>query len=271
MLKKSKIIIGIILTAMVVLAGCGSKKSNETSANTQASLANAKKVIRVGSSGGYFPFTFVENDKLKGFEIDVWNEIGKRLDYDVEFVTAKFSGLFGMLDTGKLDTISNQISITEQRKEKYYFTDPYVYSGAQLVAKKGNDSIKGLEDLKGKKVGVSLGSNYEQILREYDKNNKINIITYDGGPLERDVALGRLDAFLMDKSSSLALIEKTKLDLQLAGDPIDINENSFPFVKNTENKELIKNINTILEDMRNDGTLKQISEKWVKVDITNKY
>lgn len=82
--------------------------------------------VKVGMSGRYFPFTFVKQDELQGFEVDVWNEIGKRNDYKVEFVTANFSGLFGLLETGRIDTISNQITITDARKAKYLFSDPYV-------------------------------------------------------------------------------------------------------------------------------------------------
>jgi len=174
--KKITIIIGSILTIFVIFVSCS---SNGTGDKTLIDENNqSKQVIKVGSSGGYFPFTFMKDDKLQGFEIDVWNEIGKRADYKVDFVTAGFSGLFGMLDTGKIDTIANQITITDQRKQKYLFASPYVYTGAQLVVKKGNDKITKLEDLKGKKVGVDLGSNYEQIMRKYDSKNEINITTY---------------------------------------------------------------------------------------------
>lgn len=265
--RRLVLITSMIMAAAVVFAGCASKNAETKEGNTSV---ETKQVIRVGSSGGYFPFTFVENDVLQGFEIDVWNEIGKRMDYDVEFVTSKFSGLFGMLDTDRLDTISNQIAITDGRKEKYMFTIPYVYDGAQLVVKKGNNSISGLEDLKGKKIGVSLGSNYEQILREYDVNNEIEIITYDGGAMEQEVAMGRIDAFLMDKLSSVELIKKTGLDLQLAGEPVAYNENAFPFVKNEKNEEFIKKVNDVIEEIRQDGTLGEISEKWLEIDITQK-
>ncbi len=64
--------------------------------------------VKVGMSGRYFPFTFVKQDELQGFEVDVWNEIGKRNDYKVEFVTANFSGLFGLLENGRIDTISKE-------------------------------------------------------------------------------------------------------------------------------------------------------------------
>ena len=263
--KKLAVILSAILTTAVVFTACAPKTTSD--ANKKPA---EEKVIKVGSSGGYYPFTFMKDDKLQGFEIDVWNEIGKRIGYKVEFPTAAFSGLFGMLDTGKIDTISNQITVTEQRKQKYLFATPYVYDGAQIVVKKGNDKINSLEDLKGKKVGVDLGSNYEQIMRNYDKNKEINIITYQGAGAYQEVALGRIDALMIDRVSAVASIEEQKLDLQLAGNIIEPIENAFPFVNNDKNKELLPKVNKAIEDMRADGTLQNISSKWVKTDITKK-
>lgn len=171
--------------------------------------AVAEEVVKVGMSGRYFPFTFVKQDQLQGFEVDMWDEIGKRNGYKVEYVTANFSGLFGLLETGRIDTISNQITMTDARKAKYLFADPYVVDGAQITVRKGNDSIKGVADLAGKTVAVNLGSNFEQLLRDYDKDGKINIKTYDTG-IEHDVALGRADAFVMDRLSALELIKKSR-------------------------------------------------------------
>lgn len=266
--KKITLIIGSILTVFVLFVSCNSKSPLDK--NSVENTNSTKQVIKVGSSGGYFPFTFMKDDKLQGFEIDVWNEIGKRAGYKVDFVTAGFSGLFGMLDTGKIDTIANQITITDQRKQKYLFASPYVYTGAQLVVKKGNDKITKLEDLKGKKVGVDLGSNYEQLMRAYDKNNEINIITYQGSGATQDVMLGRIDALMIDKVSSLADIQEQKLDLQLAGDIVEPIQNAFPFVNNEKNKEILIKVNKAIEDMKADGTLEKISNKWVKTDITRK-
>lgn len=231
--------------------------------------AMAADAVKVGMSGRYYPFTFVKQDELQGFEVDVWNAIGERLDREVEFVTTNFSGLFGMLETGRIDTISNQITITPERLEKYDFADPYVYDGAQIVVRKGNDSIQGLDDLKGKKVAVNLGSNFEQLMRKHDTNNEINIITYETN-LEQDVALGRTDAFVMDRVGSAQLIKEAGLPLQLAGKPFETLENAFPFVKTPEQQALLAEVNRALAEMRADGTLTQISQKWLGADITSK-
>ncbi|HFQ5065409.1 TPA: amino acid ABC transporter substrate-binding protein [Vibrio vulnificus] len=229
--------------------------------------AVAEEVVKVGMSGRYFPFTFVKQDQLQGFEVDMWDEIGKRNGYKVEYVTANFSGLFGLLETGRIDTISNQITMTDARKAKYLFADPYVVDGAQITVRKGNDSIKGVSDLAGKTVAVNLGSNFEQLLRDYDKDGKINIKTYDTG-IEHDVALGRADAFVMDRLSALELIKKTGLPLQLAGEPFETIANAWPFVNNERGVKLKGEVNKALAEMRADGTVEQISIKWFGADIT---
>ncbi len=238
-----------------------------SAATVQAAVDTAATEVKVGMSGRYFPFTFVKQDKLQGFEVDMWDEIGKRNDYKIEYVTSNFSGLFGLLETGRIDTISNQITMTDERKAKYLFADPYVIDGAQITVRKGNDSIKGVDDLAGKTVAVNLGSNFEQLLRQYDKDGKINIKTYDTG-IEHDVALGRADAFVMDRLSALELIKKTGLPLELAGEPFETLQNAWPFVNNEKGQKLQAEVNKALAEMRADGTVEKISVKWFGADIT---
>lgn len=229
--------------------------------------AFAQQTVKVGMSGRYFPFTFSKQDKLQGFEVDVWNEIAKRSDYKVEFITASFSGLFGMLEAGHIDTISNQITITDARKAKYAFSMPYVIDGVQVTVRKGRDDIQGIEDLKGKKVAVNLGSNFEEVLRKYDTNKEINIVTYDTG-IEQDVALGRADAFVMDRVSSVQLIKEAGLPLQLAGHPFEEIQNAMPFLNKPSQLAIRDQVNVALTEMRADGKLAEISNKWFDTDIT---
>jgi putative amino-acid transport system substrate-binding protein len=229
--------------------------------------AFAQETVKVGMSGRYFPFSFSKQDKLQGFEVDIWNEIAARSDYKVEFITSNFSGLFGMLEAGHINTIANQITITGARLAKYAFTTPYVIDGVQVVVRKGRDDINGIEDLKGKKVAVNLGSNFEQVLRKVDTKNEINIVTYDSG-LEQDVALGRMDAFVMDRVSSSQLIKKSGLPLQLAGQPFEKIENAMPFLNNPSQIVIRDQVNKALAEMRTDGKLAEISKKWFGTDIT---
>lgn len=256
------IILAFVTLLALVFTGCTSEE--------KPAQNEAKKVIKVGTSGSYFPYTYYENDVLKGFEIDVWNAIGEKLDATIEFKTAKFSGLFGMLETKKINTISNQITMTDKRVDKYYFALPYVYDGAQIIVHKDTNGISSLEDLKGKKLGVGLGTNYADIVRAFDKNNEIDIITYEGNGFQQDVKLKRIDAYIEDRTSAVESIKKASLPLKLAGSPIKVLVNSFPFLKTEENKALVEEVNKAISALRNDGTLEKISTKWFDTDITKK-
>ena len=223
--------------------------------------------LRVGMSGGYFPFTFVERDELKGFEVDVMNAVGEITGDDIEFVTASFSGLAGMLESGRIDTIANQITITPEREAKYVFTAPYVYDGAQVVVRAGNDAIQGVEDLSGKSVAVNLGSNYEQLLREQPNADEIDIRTYESN-IEQDVALGRVEAFVMDRVSATQVISERGLPLELAGQPFSTIENALPFRDDEAGREQRDRVDEALAELRASGALGEISEKWFNTDIT---
>ncbi|RAR62143.1 MULTISPECIES: amino acid ABC transporter substrate-binding protein [Halomonadaceae] len=230
-----------------------------------AGLAQADDPLKVGMSGGYFPFTFVEQDELKGFEVDVLEAVAKEMGVEVTFVTANFSGLFGMLESGRIDTIANQITITDEREAKYRFTEPYVYDGAQVVVKRGNDSIHGVEDLRGKSVAVNLGSNYEALLEALPYADEIDIRTYESN-IEQDTALGRVDAFVMDRVSASQVIKEKPLPLALAGQPFSQIRNALPFREG--DGELRDRVNSALSTLRSDGTLSAISERWFGTDIT---
>ncbi|MGL5869211.1 ABC transporter permease subunit [Clostridium chrysemydis] len=263
MKKRLTILLLFIFILGTALVGCSSNSSN-------VNMDNNKKTITIGTSGTYYPFTYSNNGTLEGFEIDTWNEIGKRLGYNIEFKAASFSGLFGMLESDKINSIANQITLTDERRDKYYFTEPTVYSGAQIIVKNGNNSIKTFEDLKGKKVGVDLGSNYEQIVKSKDTNGDIKVLTYQNTDAAfNELLLGRIDAVVIDKVSALATIKEKGLDLALAGSPIDKIENAYPFIKTDQNKELIDNINKTINDMKKDGTLGSISNKWLGMDVSS--
>ncbi|MCY0095548.1 amino acid ABC transporter substrate-binding protein [Hoeflea ulvae] len=232
-------------------------------------MAQAQDTLRVGMSGGYFPFTFVKQDKLQGFEVDVMDAVGRQAGLEVEYVTMSFSGLIGALSSGRIDTVANQITITPEREEAFAFTQPYVYDGAQVVVKKGNEGdINGPEDLKGRTVAVNLGSNFEQLLRELPYAGEITIKTYESN-IEQDTALGRVDAFVMDRVSSAEVIDKSPLPLALAGKPFAEIHNALPFRDDEEGRALRDKVDAALTALKEDGTLAEISQTWFGSDITS--
>jgi putative amino-acid transport system substrate-binding protein len=223
--------------------------------------------IRVGMSGGYYPFTFVEQDQLQGFEVDFMNAVGQEIGRPVEFVTMSFSGLIGALQAGRIDTVANQITITPEREQTFVFTQPYVIDGAQVVTAADNTEINGVEDLKGHSVAVNLGSNFEQLLRELPYAGEIDIRTYESN-LEQDTALGRVDAFVMDRVSSATTIRESGLPLRLAGEPFSEIQNALPFRNDEEGVALRDEVDAAITTLKENGTLSEISQKWLGLDVT---
>ncbi|CTQ34711.1 amino acid ABC transporter substrate-binding protein [Jannaschia rubra] len=222
----------------------------------------------VGMSGGYFPFTFVRSDELQGFEVDFIEAIAAETGDTPEFVTMAFSGLVGALESGRIDTIANQITITPEREAAFVFSQPYVFDGAQVVVKEGNeDTITGVEDLSGKTVAVNLGSNFEELLEGLPNAAEIDIRTYDSN-IAQDTALGRVDAFVMDRVSSAQLIQESPLPLALAGAPFSEIRNALPFRDDEEGRALRDRVDAAITTLRDDGTLAEISQKWFGTDIT---
>ncbi|CQR71172.1 putative amino-acid-binding protein YxeM precursor [Sporomusa ovata DSM 2662] len=253
----------VVLAGLMLFAGCGNNSATTAS-------GPAKKIIRVGTSGEYYPLCFKKNNQLQGFEIDVWNEIGKRAGYEIEFKVSKFAGLFGMLDAGQIDTIAHIISTTEERQKKYDFSETYAYSTYQFTVKK-DSQLTNLEDFKGKKIGVWLGSNAEKTLKQVNEKYQLNmeIVTYDGSPMEKEVEVGRLDATWSGAIKAKTTIEQGNLNLRLAAAKTGIGEiNQYPFVKNEKNNQLIEDVNKAIKSMHEDGTLTKLSLKWFGMDTT---
>lgn len=262
----------LIAICMFALVGCGDSEVSTTSDQTEATdVTQAPRKIIVGTSASYYPWAYQENDVLKGFEVDVWNEIAKRNSYELEFKLSKFSGLVGMLDAGQIDTIAHQMSITDERLNKYDFSTPYAYSFYDFAVK--NDSpIKSKDDLKGKKVGCWLGGNGEATLRANNEKYGLNldIAAYDGVPMETEVELGRIDATWQGEIKTLTTIKDNNLPLRLIGERLTFENNAYPFLKSAESKALADEVGATIDAMRADGTLLNLSEKWFGLDTITK-
>lgn len=277
---KKKVLSFILCGVMAVsmLAGCANKnttpeETKETQENAQTEESNVSEVkgtIKVGVAGDFYPFCFTENDETKGFEIDVLTEIGKRAGYEVEFIVSDFTGIFGMLDSGKIDTVGHSVAITDERSQKYLFSDPYVYSNYNIITKK-DSQLKAIEDFVGKKVGVVMGGQGEVKLNELcqKENLDIEVVGYEGtAAMDKDVLMGRLDGRLGPQIQTLATIKKNNLELVVTDATVFFETAGYPLPKDGNHDEMQKDINEALAEMKSDGTLSELSMKWFEIDAT---
>ncbi|KNH30340.1 cystine transporter subunit [Pseudomonas syringae] len=223
-------------------------------------------VINVGLEGTYPPFSFVdEAGKLSGFEVEFSEALAKELGVKVKLQPTKWEGILAALESKRLDAVINQVTITEERKKKYDFSTPYTVSGIQaLTLTKNKDTIKTAADLAGKKVGVGLGTNYEQWVKE--NVPKADIRTYEDDPTKfQDLRVGRIDAILIDRLAALEYARKAK-DTAAAGEAFSRQEAGIALRKGEP--ELLAAVNNAIDKLRADGTLKKLSEKYFSADVT---
>ncbi|WP_256844303.1 MULTISPECIES: cystine ABC transporter substrate-binding protein [unclassified Pantoea] len=223
--------------------------------------------LLVGLEGTYPPFSFQdEKGKLTGFEVEFAEQLAQHMGVKASLKPTKWDGMLASLDAKRIDVVINQVTISDERKKKYDFSTPYTVSGIQALTMKANaNTITKPSDLAGKKVGVGLGTNYEQWLRENVKG--VDIRTYDDDPTKyQDLRSGRLNAILVDRLAALDLVKKTGDTMAVAGDAFSRQESGVAVRK--DNDDLLKAIDQAIADMQKDGSLSKLSQKWFGADVT---
>ncbi|MDG9885199.1 cystine ABC transporter substrate-binding protein [Pseudomonas sp. GD04058] len=246
----------------------GASLLGQAVAGEQLQTIKDKGVINVGLEGTYPPFSFVdENGKLTGFEVELSEALAKELGVKAKVQPTKWDGILAALESKRLDVVVNQVTISDERKKKYDFSESYTVSGIQalILKKKAADlNINAAADLAGKKVGVGLGTNYEQWVKQAVP--QADVRTYEDDPSKfADLRNGRIDAILIDRLAALEYAQKAK-DTELAGAAFSRLESGVALRKGEP--ELLEAINKALDKLRADGTLAKLSEKYFGADVT---
>lgn len=265
-MKFGKKLLSCILVGAVVmgsLVGCGNK---------EASGGDEKAPIRVATSPVFPPCSYKDDEgNLAGFEHDAFEEIGKRCGRKIEWIEGDSQdALFGAVDSGKADTIAFQISINEDRKKNYDFSEVYGYNKIYLAVRDDFD-YKNMDDLQGKKVNVPPAHSFYPAVEEYNKSlpedKQIIVIPSDSGSMYEALEQGRYDACPITEVAFKEAMSKKPYKVKIAGDPIVVEENAYPFSKDAY-PELVKDVNDAIKSMMEDGTMKKLAEKHYKVDTT---
>lgn len=259
---RRQLVMGVMAVALV--AGFNVKTF---AAENLLNKVKERGTLLVGLEGTYPPFSYQdENGKLTGFEVDFAEQLAQHLGVKASLKPTKWDGMLASLESKRIDVVINQVTISDERKKKYDFSTPYTISGIQALVRKDKEgSISKAEDLAGKKVGVGLGTNYEQWLRENVKG--VDVRTYDDDPTKyQDLRSGRIDAILVDRLAALDLVKKTGNTMAVAGEAFSRQEAGVALRKG--NDDLLQAVNQAIADMQKDGSLSKLSEKWFGADVT---
>lgn len=262
---------------VLTLAGCSNSSGSTAASGTAASVAPAAgdqlsniqssgKLI-VALEGAWQPWSYHdESDTLVGYDVEVSRAIAEKLGVEPEYVESDWDSLFAGLDAGRYDIVCNGVEATDERAKTYDFTTPYGYIHTALAVRKDNDEITSFEDLKGKTTANSLASTYMELAESYGA-------TVQGiDTLEETIQLltaGRIDATLnADVSFYDYLNVHPDADFKLVAQTEDASHVAIPLRKGDASATLLDAINTAIEELRADGTLKELSEKYFGQDIS---
>ena len=265
---------------VLTLAGCSSNSGSSAAASGAASSAastgaadqlaairtNGKLVVAL--EGAWQPWSYHdESDTLVGYDVEVSRAIAEKLGVEPEYVESDWDSLFAGLDAGRFDIVCNGVEVTDERSKTYDFTTPYGYIHTALAVRKDNEDIKSFEDLKGKTTANSLASTYMELAESYGA-------TVQGiDTLEETIQLltaGRIDATLnADVSFYDYLNVHPDADFKLVAQTEDASHVAIPVRKGDDSASLLEAINTAIEELRADGTLKALGEKYFGQDISS--
>ncbi|MBR5096106.1 MAG: transporter substrate-binding domain-containing protein [Treponema sp.] len=229
--------------------------------------ARTKGELVIAMEGVWEPWNYHDNqNQLVGFDVDVAKEMCKRIGVKARFIEIEWERLLNCLEKYECDIVMNGVAITSERKERFYFSTPYAYEKTAVIVRKDNDEIKSFEDLRGRTSANALGSTYDDLARKHGAI-PITVDTFD--ETINLLLQNRVDSTI---NSILAFNNYMKNN---AGAPLKavivtegVSRIGIPCRKTPENLTLLMEMNNALEAMRFDGTLKEISMKYFRQDVS---
>ncbi|MEV0948159.1 amino acid ABC transporter substrate-binding protein [Rhodococcus sp. NPDC049939] len=248
-----------VMTALSLVA-CSNSDSGPAIDQVRAS-----GVLRVGTEGTYTPFSYQGADgQLTGYDVDVVRAIGDKLGVSVEFTQSPWDSLFAGLEAGRFDLVANQVAVSDERIQRYDLSTPYTFSEGVIITRADDTSITSVADLDGKTAAQAPACNWAQVARDAGAN-----VETVSGFVQAIMLLknGRVDATVNDNLAIDEYENRTgDASLRMAAYTGDTSEQAFAASKGSG---LVPDIDQALDELRADGILAQISEKYFGSDVSS--
>ncbi len=263
-MKKLFKVVALLVLVAIFATGCAPK---ETPAEVKEEpAAEEKQTLVMGLDDTFAPMGFRnEKGEIVGFDIDLANEVAKRLDVNIEFQPIDWSMKETELNAGNIDLIWNGYTITEERKEKVNYSEPYL-ANAQILITMADSPIETIADLKGKVVATQAESSsldaaraQEGFIESLKNGALIEYATFN--EVFNDLESGRSDAIIADEVLARYYM-KNKGSEQYKVLVENLGPEEFGIGMRKDDTELLKNINDTFNEMKNDGTYDEIYAKW---------
>lgn len=246
MKRRFWILMAAVLVLSLALAACSS---------------GGKETIKVATDATWPPFEMVDETtkEIIGFDIDLVKAIAEKGGFEVEFVNVGFDPLLAGMASCQYDAAVSAITITEERKADFAFSNPYFGAGQVVAVQVANSDITGKDSLSGKTVGAQIGTTGAIAIEDMDG---ATLKTYDDiGLAFQDLMNGQVDAVVADDGLAQGYVSKNATELKLVGEPFT--DESYGIAVCKTNADLLAKINSGLEAVRGEGLLDTLTQKWL--------
>lgn len=281
MKKQLTILFAALLTVALLLSGCGGSSSTGADSSKPSASSNAgasdgswdkvkeKGEFVLGLDENFPPMGFKdEKGEIVGFDVDVAKEVTSRLGIKLKLQPINWDAKEQELNTGNIDAIWNGFTITEERKQKVLFTEPYM-NNRQVLVVMANSSFAKLADLEGKKLALQAASSAADALNgktDFKAKLKEVIELKDNMTALMDLEKGGVDAVLMDEIVARYYITAKNKGYKVLEEALASEEYGVGFRK--DDAQLTQKFQETLSAMAKDGKLAEISTKWFGKDVT---
>ena len=246
------------------------EKGSEGSSDEGTDTGYSDRKVTLVTAGTGEPYTLLADDGTwTGIDAEMWAEIEKRTGWEVEVKQAAFDAMWGELDTARADVVANCTAVKPERVEKYNATIPY-YGDSQCVIVNNSSSYKTVQDLKGKVVGCTNGQAAQTIIEDLGAEIGFEVKLYEDSAVGmNDLMLERIDAYANTTTNVNAFSHNNEgADFRFFEENLMANNVAYFLTKTDEGAALRDELNKVLQEMLDDGTIAKITEKWMYADMT---
>ena len=270
--RKLKLLAALLTTTLLITAcggastGAGNATPGGAEGKTRLEEIKERGKLIVGTEGTYSPNSFHDEDgNLVGFDVEVAAVIAKHMGVEVEYLETEWGSLFAAMDAGQIDTVINEVGYTEERAEKYDFTDPYAFSRRCILVRGDNTDITSFEDLEGHIAANEVSSIFGQMAEEYGA--ELHAVSAMADSIS-EVLDGRADCTLnYETAFNDYMKEHPETDVKIVAYAEPEASSYIPVLKG--NEDLLQALNEALDAAQASGELSEISKKYFNgIDLT---
>ncbi len=249
----------LMIVSVMAFAGCSGSGDTKSSSEKKA---DAKTYV-IYSDNAFAPFEYLDEstNKYVGVDMEIMDAVAKDQGFEYEMHNEGFDASMGAVQAGQADAMIAGMTITDERKKTFDFSDAYFEDGQVLVVKPDSD-IKGFEDLKDKKVACKTSTVSGEYAESVKDKYGFEIDYFEGSDtMYQAVVTGSADACIEDFSVIGYAIKDQNVELKIITDPVNVKGYGFA-VKKGQNSELVEMFNKGLSNIKKSGDYDKILEKY---------